>query len=431
MQWYKVTRYVLTLGTVICAMAPSLLGGQRFRTFLPDEKAIVETPVSQSPVFSFSRQGLLIAAHDQSSSVRVHGYMQADGRLFITNLKDQSHQTLLFRRVRPLVEGTLANRVEFRFMPDFGEGNTVIQEAYAEWAPAAYSAFRMGKFKSPIGLEVLRSDRELTFPERSLASDFAPIRDLGAQIGGTFREGAIEYAAGAFAGTEDGSNATFQWEGLNEGAARLFLIPFRSSSNASLQQLGFGMAGSLGYNHAALPSFKTMGQETFFKYASKVATVGAHERFAPQAYYFRGSLGMMGEYIRSDEAAELASTRHEMANQGWQIAGSYVLTGEKNSYEGVRPASGFDPFHPMRHAGGWEVAVRHSEAHMDKAAFPLYADPTKSAQAAHETAAGITWYINHYVKLMSHFENTSFQMSPGQKALVSERVTMTRLQFAF
>lgn len=431
MHWYKATRYVLTLGAVVCAMAPSLLGGQRFRTLLSDENSMVEAPLARPPVFSFSQQGLLIADHDRFSSIKVHGYMQTDGRLFVTNLKDQAHQTLIFRRVRPLVEGSLAHRIEFRFMPDFGEGNTVIQESYAEWAPASYSAFRIGKFKSPIGLEVLRSDRELTFPERSLASDFAPIRDLGVQIGGSFREGAIEYAAGAFTGTEDGSNAKFEWQGLNEAAARLFLIPFRSSNNRSIKQLGLGMAGSLGNNHAVLPSFRTMGQETYFKYVSNVATVGAHERFAPQAYYFRGSLGIMGEYIRSDETAEVANKRREMSNRGWQVAGSYVLTGEANTYDGVRPASGFDPVHPLRHAGAWEFAVRHSEARMDKAAFPLYADPAKSAQSAFETVTGLTWYINRYVKLMSHFANTSFQMPAGGKPLVSERVTMTRLQFAF
>jgi len=431
MHWCKVTRYVLTLAAVIGAMAPSLLGGQRYRAFLPDESSMVEAPVRKPPVFTFSRQGLLIADHDRFSSIKVHGYMQTDGRLFVTNLQDQAHQTLIFRRVRPLVEGSLAHRIEFRFMPDFGEGNMVVQEAYAEWAPAAYPAFRIGKFKSPIGLEVLRSDRELTFPERSLASDFVPIRDLGVQIGGTFRQGVVEYEAGAFAGTEDGSNAKFEWDGMNETAARMFVIPFRLSNNEWIKQFGIGMAGSLGNNHAVLPTFRTIGQQTYFRYAPNVATAGAHERLAPQAYYFHGSLGLIGEYIRSDEAAELFGKRREMLNQGWQVAGSYVLTGEKNSYDGVRPSSGFDPFHPLRRAGGWEVAIRHSEAHMDKAAFPLYADPAKSAQSARETVTGLTWYINRSVKLMSHFANTSFQMAGGHKQLVSERVTMTRLQFAF
>lgn len=427
----KSVRIMCTILALACLFTPAFLGGQRTGTSLLDSKPLVEVPTSKPPVVSFSREGLQIADRDRFASIKVHGYTQADGRFFAANLKDQTHQTLLFRRVRPLVEGSLAHRVEFRFMPDFGEGHTVIQEAYAEWALAPYAAFRMGKFKSPIGLEVLRSDRELTFPERSLASDLVPIRDLGMQLGGSFLGGSIEYAAGVFSGTEDGANAEFDWQGENEVAARVFVLPFLSSNVRFAKHLGFGMAGSLGNNHAVLPTFKTIGQQTFFRYGSKVATVGAHERFAPQAYYYRGSFGLMGEYVRSDETAELSASRREMSNRAWQAAGSYVLTGEKNSYDGVRAARGFDPSHPLRNSGAWEIAIRHSEAHMDKAAFPLYANPSTSAQSASETVAGLTWYVNRYVKLMSHFANTSFQAPPGARPLVFERLAITRLQFAF
>lgn len=426
----KSIRILCTILALAGLFMPPFLGGQRTGTLLLDSKSLVEMPTSKPPVVSFSREGMLIADHDRFASIKVHGYAQADGRFFAANLKDQTHQTLLFRRVRPLVEGSLAHRVEFRFMPDFGEGHTVIQEAYAEWALAHYAAFRVGKFKSPIGLEVLRSDRELTFPERSLASDLVPIRDLGMQLGGSLKAGSIEYAAGVFSGTEDGANAEFDWQGENEVAARVFLLPFLSS-NTGFKHLGLGIAGSLGNNHAVLPTFKTIGQQTFFKYGSKVATVGAHERFAPQAYYFLGPFGLMSEYVRSDEVAEVSARRREMSNRAWQIAGSYVLTGEKNSYDGVRAARGFDPTHPLRSSGAWEIAVRHSETRMDKAAFPLYADSSKSAQAAFETVAGVNWYVNRYVKLISDFTNTSFHAPPGARPLVSERLAITRLQFAF
>ena len=86
---------------------------------------------------SFSRKGLTISNRDGTSEVRFHGYIDADGRLFATNLKDQQHNVLLFRHVRPLVEGTLANSVDFTFMPDFGEGKVAIEDVYAEWKPSS------------------------------------------------------------------------------------------------------------------------------------------------------------------------------------------------------------------------------------------------------------------------------------------------------
>ena len=70
-------------------------------------------------------------------------------------------------------------------MPDFGQNNPQIQEAFLELKTVKFAKLRVGKFKEPIGLEVLRSDRELTFAERSLASDLVPLRYIGAQLSGS------------------------------------------------------------------------------------------------------------------------------------------------------------------------------------------------------------------------------------------------------
>ena len=107
---------------------------------------------------SFSRAGLTISNQDGTSYARVHGYLEADGRFFATNLKDQRHDQLLFRRVRPIVEGKLTGSVSFRFMPDFGEGLVVIQEVFTDWKPVSAAGLSLGKFKTPLGLEILRPE---------------------------------------------------------------------------------------------------------------------------------------------------------------------------------------------------------------------------------------------------------------------------------
>ena len=68
--------------------------------------------------------------------------------------------------------------------------------------------FKFGKFKAPVGLELLQSDSWTFFNERSLVSDLVPNRDLGVQVGGTIRDGAIAYAAGVFNGVADGGSST-------------------------------------------------------------------------------------------------------------------------------------------------------------------------------------------------------------------------------
>ncbi len=383
------------------------------------------------PAF-FSRAGFTISNKDQSSQVTVHGYMDADGRFFIADLKDRQKDVFLFRRVRPIAEGMLANHIGFRFMPDFGQGNAVIQEAYVAWRPAANFSFALGKFKTPLGLEVLRSDQDLTFAERSMVSDLLPVRDLGGQLDGSFFRNMIVYEAGFFSGAEDGANANFEWRGTSEAVGRIFLLPFVATEHVPLQRLGLGVAVSAGHSHNAPPTFLTVGQETFFKYSSGVTAFGSHKRLTPQADYFHGPFGLLAEYAVSGQTLRTRSQHRYLSNRGWQLSGSIILTGEKNSYDGIQPAHPFQPTHGFHHWGAWEIAFRHSSLAFDASAFPQYASPAASAKAAGESAAGVNWYVNRYVKFVADYEYTSFQMASDTVfGLTTERLFLTRVQLAF
>jgi phosphate-selective porin OprO/OprP len=415
---------------VVCWVIPPWLGGQ------PGNAVVFGAPggapAQQSARrFMMDRHGLLLTTADGRTQMRVHGYLQGDGRLFATDLADAEHDVFLFRRVRPLVEGTVAGKFAYRFMPDFGQGKSVIQEVYAE-SMGTQARVRVGKFKSPSGLEVMRQDRALTFPERSLVSDLLPLRELGVQVEGGFLRKEATYDAGFFDGTEDGQNTNFTWEGSNEAVGRFFIKPFASARNGYLEQLGVGLAGSLGHDHNPLPGLKTVGQQTFFKYRSSAFAEGRHERWSPQGNYFHGPLGMMAEYAASDVPARDGTNRKDLHNRAWEISGSYYLTGEQNAYGIVQPARAFNPAHPLREHGAWELALRHSEARMDTHAFPTYADPAKSAKDALETGAGLSWYLNSVAKLMAIYEYTGFRAEAANvKALEPERLVALRLQLAF
>jgi hypothetical protein len=45
---------------------------------------------------------------------------------------------------------------------------------------------------------------------------------------------------------------------------------------------------------------------------------------------------------------------------------------------------------------------------IDEDAFPIFADPDRSASAAAAFAAGLTWHANRQLKLVFDFERTSF-----------------------
>ena len=382
---------------------------------------------------SFRRDGLWFSTEDHANQLHVHGYVQADDRMFSSNIHGEGLDTFLFRRIRPLFEGTLFNAVDFRFMPDFGQNNPQIQEAYLELKSLPFAKLRVGKFKEPIGLEVLQSDRDLTFAERSLASDLIPLRYLGAQVAGSVLSDAITYAAGYFNGSNDGSNGIFtQWADANEAAARLFFHPFATTGVTAIRQFGIGVAGSAGDQHGAIAGLKTVGQSTFFKFSSTTLANGQHNRISPQAYYYAGPVGLLSEYAISSQDVLNKSITRRVRNEAWQVAGSVMLTGEKNGYSGIRPRNSFEPARGFRHFGAVELTARFSQVRIDGDAFPLFANPKTAAQRAEEQAIGVNWYLNRYVKLITDYEHTTFRMAlRSVTPLHAENVLMSRIQLAF
>jgi phosphate-selective porin OprO/OprP len=385
------------------------------------------------PAVSATSEGLVFSTADGSDTLKVHGYLQAQNRMFDSTLKGAAPDIFLFRKIRPIFEGTLFNALDFRFMPDFGQYTPQIQEAYVELKSVPFAKVRIGKFKEPIGLEVLRSDRDLIFIERSTASDLLPLRYLGAQLSGSILSNSISYAAGYFNGSSDGTNGVFsQWTQSNEGAARLFLQPLTTTNISFIRGFGLGVAGSAGHQHGAIPGLKTVGQSTFFKYSSGVLANGEHNRISPQAYYYGGPVGLLGEYAISSQHVIKKADAGAIKNEAWEVTGSVALTGEKNSYDGIRPRKSFEPSQGFRHLGALELALRTSQVRIDHAAFPFFASTSTAAGRANEYGIGLNWYLNNFVKLSTDYERTVFGMAASTVSrLHNENVLMSQLQLGF
>ncbi len=397
----------------------------------PTPAAITPTQ-STPPAVSFGGNGLIFSSEDQATKLRVHGFVQGDGRFFSSNQKGQSPDILTFRRIRPTFDGTLFNFVDYAFIPDFGLNKSQVQDLRVELKAFQPIKLKIGKFKTPLGLEALRADTDSSFAERSLASDLVPLREVGVQVSGAVLQKSLTYAFGYFNATVDGSNGNFEWRQTNEGAARVFALPFKTTNVEMLKGLGIGMAGSFANVRGVLPSFKTVSQNTFFKYSSTAAASGEHNRFVPQAYYYYGPLGILGEYTISAQDIRNKSQVRTLSHTAWDLAGSFLITGEKNSYSAIRPRRNFEPNLGFRNMGAWELVVRYSQLRIDPAAFPLFANPKTQPGVADEWGIGVNWYLNRYVKLMSAYERTTFTMvARNATPLHSENVIMSRIQLAF
>lgn len=395
-------------------------------------QAAVTTNKKSMPPVSFRRDGFWLSTKDGSTHLQVHGYAQADNRRFLSNTRGADLDAFLFRRIRPIFEGTLFNQLDFRLMPDFGQYNPQIQEAYLELKTLPFAKLRVGKFKEPIGLEVQRQDRDLTFTERSIASDLLPLRYIGAQLSGSVLGKSILYEGGYFNGSSDGSNAVFtQWTRGNEGAARVFLLPFATTSISALKGFGFGAAGSAGSQHGSIAGLKTPAQASFFKYSSSAVADGQHNRLSPQAYYYAGPFGAIAEYVISSQEVLNKGKIGRIRNEAWEVQGSVMLTGDKNSYAGFHPRDSFDPNRGFRHMGAVELGVRYSRVGIDPEAFPLFASST-AAQQARATGVVLNWHVNRSVKVMTDYEHTTFRMGSSKATpLHNENVLTSRIQLSF
>lgn len=367
--------------------------------------------------------------------VKLRGLVQADGRAWIGDRALPQNDTFLLRRVQPILEGTYGKLVGFRLMPEFAGDSATIADAYLDLKFDPRATLRAGKFKTPIGLERLQSSGATTFVELGLPSELAPNRDLGVQLQGEFKNG-LTYAVGAFNGAPDGRDAptSANPDTHLEYAGRVFWEPFRDAANAA-SGLGFGVSASTGdvtgTGANALPRYRTPGQVQFFGYRAAVSADGERRRLSPQAYFYNGPFGVLGEYIESKQHVRVGASRRTLDNRAWQLAASWVLTGEDASYRGVtRPnhpfAVGADGF------GAVELAARVGALEIDDAAFPLFADPAVSARRTQAWTLGVNWYLTQNLKLVANYSEADFDGGAAAgRDRETEKTFFTRAQVSF
>jgi phosphate-selective porin OprO/OprP len=385
------------------------------------------------------RDGFSFRSTDGAYQLRLRGYVQLDGRFFQEDDERPATDTFLLRRVRPIFEGTVFKIFDFRIMPDFGGGTTVLQDAYVDARFSPKLKVRAGKLKPPVGLERLQSGTDLLFVERAFPTNLVPNRDLGIQLHGDLARGNVNWAVGVFNGVPDGSSGDADANDGKDIAARLFFQPFLAGAGP-WKGLGFGVAASTGDQEGTLTStglagYRTPAQQTFFSYRSDATAAGTviadgdRLRLSPQGYLYRGRFGLLTEYVISRQEVRRADVAEELENTSWQVAASWVLSGGEPTFRGVAPKANFDPA-----AGTWgafELAARYSVLEVDEDTFPVFANLASSAESAEAWALGLNWYLNRNLRLFLDYERTQFEGGAATGDREDENILFSRFQIAF
>jgi phosphate-selective porin OprO and OprP len=412
-----------------------------------------KTPAAETaktaPTVKLGDNGLVVHSPHSNFVSYLHGYVQVDGR-FYPDDPGTPRDTLLLRRVRPILEGTVYKQFDYRLMADLGSGvgtsstagnNAFINDAYvnARWCPDFQT--QIGKFKSPIGLERLASVADLPFIETGFPTQLTPNYDLGVEVHNSLFNSPIAYAVGFFNGAMDAASDDQDVSDTSKDVAgRLFAQPFLHTENVALRHLGFGAGGSIGQHSGTLPSYRTPGQQTLFSYAKGISADGLLYRVDPQFFYYWGPFGIQAEYILSSQKVRDTTTANPAArfnNTAWQVEASWFLTGEANRF---KPTSliRVDPVHPFGPGqpawGAFEVAARVGQIYLDQDASPKYV-ASNSTGCATSFGIGLNWYLNRNIKFSLDYERTWFhnnnKTTPNSTISRPENAVLTQVQFAF
>ncbi len=406
---------------------------------------------------SLGLNGLTARSSDSNFTMIAHGYVQADDRSYFG--QKTTPDTFLLRRVRPIVEGTVWDKFNYRLMLDLASGNVnsstannvnILDDAYVNARLWEQFQIQAGKYKSPVGLERLQSTADLFFVETGYATELTPNYDLGVMLHNDYFTNTLGYAVGIFDGAADNASQDADVDEGKDIVGRLFAQPFLNRDITPLKNFGFGVAGSYGTHNAsgAPTAYKTPGQQTFFTYTN-VASSGAQYRLDPQAYYFWGPFGIMGEYVLSSQKFSSTKTGagippyQRFNNTAWQVEASYFLTGEENSFKAtsLKHVIPWHRFAPGEDGwGAFEVVARVQQLSLDSNAFDrfggaatTYATPG-SAHEATSWGVGLNWYLNANLKLNLDYESTTFRgrtPAAGVATSAPEHVILSRVQFSF
>ena len=417
------------------------------------QQEAVTAAAATAPKITASASRFQIGSTDGANFVRLRGTLFADNRAYSGDSAPETADTFLLRSVRPTVEGTFGGIYDFRFTPDFGSGRSIVVDAYAAARFKPGFVVTVGKFKPSVGLERLASEPDLRFMERGLPTLLVPNRDLGLQLSGEFAGGAFAYQVGYFNGVTDGQSSDnlpspdVESDTGGDYAARVFFQPFINSDNFNLRGLGFGVGSTWQDLDGAaanpyLPSYRSQGQLSVFSYRANTATGvtpnnatfadGERLRLAPQLYYYRGSLGFLGEYtqVKQDVSRAVAgSTRSDtLTHSAWQGQFSWFITGEEESFRGFTPQSTFQP--GKQGTGAWELVARIQELDVDDDTFAgganSFANPLTAISKETSYGVGVNWYPWNTVKLSLNYDLTSFEGGAATGDRADEQAIFSR-----
>ncbi len=407
------------------------------------------TPGNDQGLTTGWNNGFFIRSADDLFSLRVTGQIQADAREFLREDDSSDIDNFFIRRARLGIEANMLKYYEFRLLPDFGQGNTRLQDAYMNVHYWDGLQLEVGKFKQPFSFEQLIQDRFVPVMERSLIDQLVPARDVGLMVHGQkLFDNHLDYAVSISDGEINGDTDT---NDSKDVVGRIAWRPFAPADCWEyLGGLQLGVSASAGDQDESISpaSLRTPAGVRWFSYNATVRGDGMRTRWSPEISYFLGGFGFAAQYLHEEQdmrpntAGPGALVNVDVPMDGYYFLATYLLTGEeRTSYsQPIDPITPFNPCCPLACPGAWELVFRLSDLRIDDGVFApgatRLADPALFSNEAHELTLGLNWYLNKSVRAQFNWEHAWFEdpvrLASGSHGLLDKQDTlMARFQVIF
>jgi len=147
-------------------------------------------------------------------------YMKLGGRIqlqyHMTDVDDgDSTDDLLFRRLRPYIEGSVQEDWKGKFQFDFGKGRVAVKDAYLKYSGFDGVGVTIGNANACFSRELLTSSKYQQLVERTFVGDHnygTPDRQAGVHLGGKLFDGVLAWNAVVAKAAIDPSNSKLDFD---------------------------------------------------------------------------------------------------------------------------------------------------------------------------------------------------------------------------
>lgn len=362
------------------------------------KKEAIEADDVDEIVTSLDSGGLSVETRDGDYSFEIGTRLHAEASTHKGDLPDDNMPVngTELRRARFETSGKFHQDWRWAAEIDFADDETAVKDFRVGYKTAAGTQFDFGHQKQPYSLAVEMSSNDLPFIERSVDT-FLLVPFLDRAIGfRAERSGKNWFAAGGAFGDSVGPSVIRGDEGWGF-AGRLILSPILSDK----QVLHLGLRAAV-----RTPSRENLGirlrDETTHISNLRIVDTGfisdvdRTDITGFEAAWAKGPFSLVGEYT----AVEMRRDNEpDLSFDGWNIYGSWSVTGESRAEIYKMSAGEFKRLKPQRDFstsegtwGAWEFVFRYAALDLN--------DQGIVGGAEDVITTGLNWYLNNNMRLM-------------------------------